>query len=82
MQLGVRQHLAGLTVNAKVNVSRKERERLKATLTNCVRLGPETQNREAHPDFRRHLEGRVAFVSMVDPSKGERLRSLLKKITW
>ena len=82
MELGVRQHLAGLTVNAKVNVSRKERERLKATLTNCVRLGPETQNREGHPDFRRHLEGRVAFVSMVDPSKGERLRSLLKKITW
>ena len=63
MRQGVRQHLAGLVANQRVNVIRADFDRLKATLTNCVRSGPESQNREAHPDFRAHLEGRVGLWS-------------------
>ncbi len=70
MRQGVRQHLAGLVTNQRMNVMRRDFDRLKATLTNCIRLGPESQNRDAHPAFRSHLEGRVGFVEMVNPAKG------------
>ena len=82
MRQGVRQHLAGLVLNQRINVIRRDFERLKATLTNCVRLGPETQNRANHPQFRAHLEGRVAFMKSVNSAKGRRLRKLLEMIRW
>ena len=82
MRQGVRQHLVGLVANQRANVIRADFDRLKAILTNCVRQGPESQNREAHPSFRAHLTGRVAFVESIDPLKGERLRALLNRIDW
>ncbi len=82
MRQGVRQHLAGLVTNSHANIMRPDFDRLKATLNNCVRLGPASQNREAHPDFRAHLTGKVAFVEMVNPAKGKRLRDLLYRIEW
>jgi hypothetical protein len=82
MLQGVRQHLAGLVANQRINVRRTDFDRLKATLTNCVRLGPESQNREAHPSFRAHLEGRVGFVESVNPAKGKRLRTIFERIRW
>jgi RNA-directed DNA polymerase len=82
MRQGVRQHLAGLIANRRLNVRRADFDRLKAILTNCVRLGPESQNRDAHPHFRAHLEGRVGFVETINPAKGQRLRALLEKIRW
>jgi hypothetical protein len=82
MRRGVRQHLAGIVVNDRVNVLRPDFDRLKAILTNCVRHGPQTQNRDAHPDFGSHLQGRVAFLEMINPAKGARLRGILQKIQW
>jgi RNA-directed DNA polymerase len=82
MRRGVRQHLAGLVTNQHVNVMRPDFDRLKATLTNCVRSGPESQNRDAHPGFRAHLEGRVGFVEMVNPNRGKRLRTIFEQIQW
>lgn len=82
MRQGVRQHLAGVVLNRNLNVIRTDFDRLKATLNNCVRLGPESQNREAHADFRSHLEGRINFVEMVNPMKGTRLRAMLDRIEW
>ena len=82
MRQGVRQYLAGLVTNQRTNVIRADFDRLKATLTNCVRLGPESQNREAHPRFRSHLEGRVGFVEMINPARGERLRRIFEQIQW
>jgi hypothetical protein len=82
MRQGVRQYLAGLVTNAHINVVRADFDRLKAILTNCVRHGPASQNREAHPSFRSHLEGRVGFVEMVNPAKGERLRKIFNLIQW
>ena len=80
MRQGVRQRLAGLTANVKVNVIRDDFDVLKAILTNCARLGPESQNRAGHPYFREHLEGRVSFVESVNPAKGARLRAILNRI--
>jgi RNA-directed DNA polymerase len=82
MRQSVRQHLAGLIANEKINVRRSDFDRLKATLTNCIRLGPETQNREAHPHFRLHLQGKIAFVESINPAKGNRLRNLFNQIPW
>lgn len=82
MRQGVRQYLAGLVANDHINVVRADFDRLKATLTNCVRLGPEGQNRDGHTAFRFHLEGRVGFVEMVNPARGKRLRAILEQIRW
>lgn len=82
MRQGVRQHLAGLVTNQHANVIRADFDRLKSILTNSIRLGPECQNRENHPDFRSHLDGRIAFVEMINPQKAERLRKIFKQIDW
>ncbi len=82
MRQGVRQHVLGLVANRHPNIIRADFDRLKATLTNCVRLGPASQNREAHPQFRLHLEGRVGFVETINAAKGQRLRRLFEQIPW
>ena len=82
MRQGVRQHLAGLVTNEHPNIMRGDFDRLKAILTNCVRLGPESQNRDAHSHLRLHLDGRVAFVEMINPAKGARLRRMFERIRW
>jgi RNA-directed DNA polymerase len=66
----VRQQVAGIVVNRTLSLRRHELERLEAILTNCARLGTESQNREGQADFRAHLRGRVAFVERVNPAKG------------
>ena len=82
MRQGVRQHLAGLVANQHMNVVRKDFDRLKAILANCLRHGPANQNREAHPHFRAHLDGRVSFVESINPIKGIRLRAIFDAISW
>lgn len=82
MRRGVRQHLAGLVVNRKVNISRREFDILKATLTNCVRHGPATQNSAKHADFRAHLLGRIAWVESVNALKARKLRTIFSEIVW
>ena len=82
MRQGVRQHLAGLVTNEKMNVARRDFDQLKAVLTNCVRHGPESQNRDRRPNYRSHLHGRVAFVEMINPAKGQRLRTIFDQIDW
>ena len=52
MRQGNSQRVLGLTVNEKLNVPRKEYEKLKAIVHNCVTLGPDSQNRDDHASFR------------------------------
>ncbi len=82
MRQGARQELTGIVVNARVNVRRADFDQLKAILTNCVRHGPESQNRDGHRDFRNHLLGRVAHVERVNVARGKRLRELFARIEW
>jgi hypothetical protein len=82
LRQGVRQRLAGLVANQRINVVRADFDRLKAILNNCVRHGPESQNREAHTAFRSHLQGRIEFVKMINPAKGLRLRGMFDQIQW
>jgi RNA-directed DNA polymerase len=79
---GDRQVVCGLVVNTQAAVPRAERERLEAILTNCVTKGPTSQNRDGHPDFRAHLEGRVSWVRAACPRHAEKLQRLLEAIVW
>ncbi len=82
MRSSSRQHVAGVVVNEKLGVARDAFDRLKATLHNCARTGPEAQNREGVGDFRAHLLGKVAHVAHVDPGRGARLRAIFNRIRW
>ena len=82
MRRSVAQRAAGLVINEHPAVPRRERKQLEAILVNCVRQGPALQNREAHPDFRAHLQGRIAQVAHLHPAAGERLRCWFARIAW
>lgn len=82
MKQAARQKIAGIIVNQRLNISRADYDRLKAILTNCMRHGPASQNREGHPEYRSHLEGRVSFVEQIHPERGQRLRTILESIDW
>ena len=82
MRRGVRQYLAGLVTNERLNIVRTDFDQLKAILYNCIRSGPESQNHEASPSFQMHLAGRIGFVESINPGKGERLRKLFQHIQW
>ncbi|KAB2912902.1 MAG: RNA-directed DNA polymerase [Dechloromonas sp.] len=79
---GQTQTLTGLVVNRHPNLPRAEYDRLKAILTNCRRHGPTGQNHDQHPDFRAHLQGRLAWLRQVNPPKGEKLLVLFGEIDW
>jgi hypothetical protein len=82
MRQSVRQHLAGLVTNQHANIKRSDFDQLKAILTNCLRHGPATQNRNAHPNFRAHLEGRISFIQSIHPERGAKLREIFQQIDW
>jgi len=65
-----RQLLGGLVVNQRPHVSRAEVDVLRATLHNCIRDGPRTQNRENRAAFQLYLAGRIAWVAQHDPVRG------------
>ncbi|MCA8352119.1 reverse transcriptase family protein [Burkholderia cepacia] len=82
MRRGMRQQLAGVVVNRHPNLARDEFDLLKAILTNCIRSGPASQNRDARPDFRAHLAGRVAHAAALNAARGAKLRALFDRIAW
>ncbi len=82
MQRGVRQRLAGVVVNRHPNLARERFDTLKTMLTNCVRHGPASQNRDAHADFRASLEGHIAHASMLNAARGAKLRAIFDRIDW
>jgi RNA-directed DNA polymerase len=82
MRRSERQHVCGVVVNETPNLARRDYDALKATLWNCVKVGPASQNRDGHVDFRRHLEGRIAWFSSIHKRRGEKLRALFERIRW
>jgi len=79
---GGRQVVTGLVVNRHLNIRRDAWDRLKATLVNCRRHGPESQNRDGHPDFHAHLDGRVSWAETVNFRRGIKLRAIFEAIDW
>lgn len=77
-----RQTVAGVVVNSKLNVSRRDYDQLKAILHNCIVHGPASQNRNRTEDFAAHLLGRISHVTHLNSRRGARLRSLYDRIDW
>ena len=82
MRRGSRQRVTGIVVNDHLNVPRPAYDLLKATLHNCIKNGPEAENRAGLRDFRAHLDGRISWVESVNPHRAERLRHLFGAIKW
>ncbi|QDT38111.1 reverse transcriptase family protein [Stratiformator vulcanicus] len=79
---GQRQLVTGVVVNDRPNVSRAAYDRLKATLHNCVRQGPASQNRDEHLNFEAHLQGKISHVRQLNPARAEKLQRLFDRIEW
>lgn len=77
-----RQSATGVVLNKHPNLAREQLDRLKAILHNCVRYGPESQNRDSIANFKLHLAGRICWVAQLNPSRSEKLQSLFEKIDW
>lgn len=82
MRHGVSQRLTGMTLNRFPNIPRKDYDRLKAILHNCVKTGPKAQNRRHLPHFKAHLKGQIAYVRSLNPRKAEKLELLFRQIDW
>jgi RNA-directed DNA polymerase len=79
---GSRQTVCGIVVNDHPNVPRLEYDRLRALLHNAARDGPAAHNRGAVPDFEAHVRGRIAWISAVNPGRGEKLRRMFEVVDW
>jgi hypothetical protein len=77
-----RQRVCGVVVNERLNVPRDEYDLLKAILHNSRVHGPASQNRDAVPDFRAHLLGRISWIGSLNPGRGERLRRQFTAVAW
>ncbi len=82
MASSTRQRVTGIIVNDRLNVARTERDRLRATLHNCVRSGPDSQNLDGVADFRSHLLGRVSWIRSCNTEAGDRLLESFALIDW
>jgi RNA-directed DNA polymerase len=82
MRRGTRQRVTGIVVNEHCNFGRAEFDTLKAILHNSARDGAAGQNRGNVADFRRHVDGRVAWVEQINPSRGAKLRQIFDRILW
>jgi retron-type reverse transcriptase len=74
------QEVTGLVVNDRPGVNRREVRRLRAILHRARFEGLERQNRQNHPHFVSWLRGKIAYVSMVRPEVGARLREELMRL--
>jgi retron-type reverse transcriptase len=68
------QKVTGLVVNDRPGVPRSEVRRLRAILHRAKTEGLAAQNRDGHPHFLAWLEGKIAYVGMVRPEVGKKLR--------
>ncbi len=82
MVAGTRQQVAGICLNQHANIPRETFDALKATLHNCRRFGPDSQNHQQHPRFREHLQGRLAYWQSICPDRIARLWQVFNDIQW
>jgi retron-type reverse transcriptase len=69
------QEVTGLVVNDRVGVGRREVRRLRAILHRARAEGLDAQNRDGRPEVRAWLRGMIAYVAMVRPDAGAKLRA-------
>ncbi len=75
-----RQDVTGVVVNDKPSLPREELRRLRAVLHGARATGLSAQNRESRPDFEAWIAGKIAYVHMIDPEKGDKLKRELEAL--
>jgi len=68
------QSVTGVVVNEKPSTPRSERRRLRAILHHARFEGLEKQNRDGKANYVAWLRGHVAYVLMVNPEQGAKLK--------
>ncbi len=74
------QSVTGLIVNDRPAVPRVEVRRVRAILHRARTEGIDAQNREGLPRFHAWLRGKIAYIQMVRPEVGARLKSELDAV--
>jgi len=69
------QTVTGIVVNKRPNIPRDTLRRLRAILHRAKTEGLDAQNRENHPHFTAWVGGMIAYVQMVNPERGRKLRA-------
>lgn len=82
MVRATRQQVSGVTLNEHPNLPRRDFDQVRAMLFNCIRFGPTSQNRENHPHFRDHLQGKIGYWTLINPERGAKLKALFDQIEW
>ena len=77
-----RQKAGGVVLNSHLNFDRRDFDRLRATLFNCIKHGPASQNVSNRYDFRQHLRGKIAWVQTINPEKAKKLWKLFEQIDF
>lgn len=77
-----RQTVTGLVVNERRNIPRPDYDRLRAVLRDAAVNGPHQANRDDHPDFRSHLDGKVEWAATDNPARRAKLEELASMIDW
>lgn len=77
MRRSMAQTVTGIVVNEKPSIARKELRRLRAILHRARTEGLDAQNRDGRPNYRAWLAGKIAFVRMVRPELGDKLKAAL-----
>ena len=75
MRRGRTMEVTGVIVNDKASVDRELLRRLRAILHRAKSEGLDAQNREKLPHFRAWLRGMIAFVGMIRPDAGAKLKA-------
>jgi len=78
---GRRQTVTGVVVNRRPNVPRPLVKRLRAILHKAKKDGLAAQNRQQRENFVPWLDGMIAYVQMVNPEKGGKLREQFKALS-
>lgn len=73
------QRVTGVVVNERAHVPREAKRRFRAILNNCKKHGVASQARD-HADFPAYLRGFAAWVCMVEPEVGQKLRDEVEAV--
>ena len=77
---GMRQTVTGIVVNRRPNVPRRTVRRIRAILHQARKQGLEAANRSGRENFEHWLGGMIAYIRMVNPYRGEKLKKELESL--
>jgi RNA-directed DNA polymerase len=82
MRAHQRQQLAGLVVNDRPRVARRDHDNLRALLHNAIRTGAAAQNKAGHLHFREHVYGKIAWIGATSPRRRAQLLAMAEQVDW